>query len=185
MSDITRLLRAVERGEAGSADELMRVVYAELRRIAAHKMAREQPGQTLQTTALVHEAWLRLGGDHSSRWENRAHFFAAAAEAMRRILVDNARRKRRLKHGGDLERVELDHAQLAVPLRDDDVLAVDEALDLLEQNDPRAARMIHLCFFLGMTQQEAADTMGISVSTAERTWAYARAWLYRRIRDDR
>jgi len=185
MSDITGLLRSVEQGDAEAANQLIGVVYTELRRMAGRQMAREQPGQTLQPTALVHEAWLRLGGDRQPRWENRAHFFAAAGEAMRRILVENARRKKREKHGGDLRRAELDSSVLAVQVPDDDVLAVDEALDRLAAIDPRAARMVHLCFFLGMTQPEAADALGISLSTAERTWAYARAWLYRQVRSDR
>ena len=161
------------------------LVYNELRRLAAQKMAREAPGQTLQPTALVHEAWLRLGADAQPRWQNRAHFFAAAAEAMRRILVDSARRKQCLKHGGQLERVDLDSVELPLPMPDDELLALDEALDRLATVDARAAEVVKLCFFVGLTQEQAAGELGVSVSTAERLWSFARAWLFREIQKTR
>ena len=161
------------------------LVYDELRRLAAQKMAREAPGQTLQPTALVHEAWLRLGADAQPRWQNRAHFFAAAAEAMRRVLVDSARRKQCLKHGGQLERVELDSVELSLPIPDDELLALDEALNRLATVESRATEVIKLCFFLGLTQEQAAKELGISVSTAKRLWLFARAWLFREIKKSR
>ncbi len=166
------------------AAELLSVLYEELRKLAAARMANEAPGQTLQATALVHEAWLRLGGA-GAKWQNRAHFFAAAAEAMRRILIENARRKKRLKHGGDFERVEIDGLEIPSPMADDELLAMNEALDRLAEVDPRAANLVKLCFFVGLTQEEAARELGVSVSTAERTWAFARAWLYREIQRGR
>jgi RNA polymerase sigma factor (TIGR02999 family) len=158
------------------------LVYDELRRLAAWRLAHERPGQTLQATALVHEAYLRLAGHDEARWQGRRHFFGAAAEAMRRILVENARRKKRLKHGGQLERVEVEVVEMAAPLPDDDLLAMDEALDRLEAVDPRAAELVKLCFFVGLTQEEAAKELAVSISTIERTWAFARAWLFREIR---
>ena len=161
-------------------EQLLAQVYQELRRIAAYKMAAEPPGQTLQPTALVHEAWLRLGG-RDQQWENRAHFFAAAGEAMRRILVENARRKHRLKRGGNLERVNLDDLDLPSPMPDEELLALNDALDRLEAADPRAAELVKLCFFAGLTQEQAAAELGVSISTVERTWAFARAWLYREL----
>ena len=161
------------------------LVYNELRRLAAQKMAREAPGQTLQPTALVHEAWLRLGADAQPRWQNRAHFFAAAAEAMRRILVDSARRKQCLKHGGRLERVDLDSVELPLPIPDDELLALDEALNRLATVESRAAEVIKLCFFLGLTQEDAAKELGVSVSTAKRLWLFARAWLFREMKKSR
>lgn len=179
MSDVTQILQAMEHGDAKAANELLPLVYLELRRLAAHKMAGEAPGHTLQATALVHEAWLRLVGDEASKFQNRAHFFGAAAEAMRRILVENARRKKRLKRGGQLERVELDGLEIPAPLPDDDLLALDEALDRLATTDPRAAELVKLCFFIGLTQEQAAKELGVSISTVERTWAFARAWLFR------
>ena len=182
MSDVTLILNAIEHGDAKAADELLSLVYNELRRVAAHKMAHEAPGQTLQPTALVHEAWLHLGGDEQPTWENRAHFFGAAAEAMRRILVDRAREKRALKRGGDLQRVELDAVELASPMPDDELLALDEALDRLATVDTRAAEMVKLCFFVGLTQPEAARELGVSLATAERIWGFARAWLLREVR---
>ncbi len=168
-------------------DELLPQVYQELRRLAAHKMVKELPGQTLQPTALVHEAWLRLMGDHHLQSSNRAYFYAAAGEAMRRILVENARRKKRLKRGGHLERVELDvdEVNLPAPLPDDDLLALDEALDRLAKEEPRAAQVVKLCFFVGLTQEQAAAELDVSVSTVERTWALARAWLFREIQKGR
>jgi RNA polymerase sigma factor (TIGR02999 family) len=179
------MLDAVERGDARAAEELLPLVYDELRRLAAWRLANEQPGQTLQATALVHEAYLRLVGKGDPHWHGRRHFFGAAAEAMRRILVENARRKRRLKHGGHLERVELEGLEIAAPLPDDDLLAMDEALGRLAEADPRAAELVKLCFFVGLTQEQAAKHFGVSVSTVERTWAFARAWLFREIQRSR
>jgi RNA polymerase sigma factor (TIGR02999 family) len=145
-------------------------------------MAGEAPGQTLQATALVHEAWLRIAGSNAKVWENRRHFFAAAAEAMRRILVEAARRKKRLKHGGGLERLEVETVELPAPMPDDELLALDEALTQLAQINPEAVELVKLCFFVGLTQEQAAKELGVSVSTVERLWAYARAWLFRALR---
>lgn len=171
----------MRQGDPQAAEQLLAQVYQELRRVAAYKMAGEPAGQTLQPTALVHEAWLRLGGPEQ-RWENRAHFFAAAGEAMRRILVENARRKHRLKRGGNLERVNLDDLDLPSPMPDEELLALNEALDRLEATDARAAELVKLCFFAGLTQEQAAAELGVSISTVERTWAFARAWLFRELR---
>lgn len=183
---MTRILQAAQRGDCKAADELLPLVYQELRRLAAHKMANEAPGHTLQPTALVHEAWLRLvTPDQQAQFQNRAHFFGAAAEAMRRILVDRAREKKALKRGGDLERVDVDAVELPSPMPDDELLALDEALDRLAIVDTRAAEMVKLCFFVGLTQEEAARELGVSVSTAERVWAFARAWLLREVRKER
>ncbi|HTL54925.1 MAG TPA: sigma-70 family RNA polymerase sigma factor [Candidatus Limnocylindrales bacterium] len=182
--DITRILEGMKRGEAGAPEKLLGEVYNELRRLAAHKMAGESPGHTLQATALVHEAWLRLAGNNQQPFENRAHFFAAAGEAMRRILVENARRKKRLKRGGDPQRVDLEEIELAAPMPDEELLALDEALTRLAQADARAAELVKLCFFVGLTQEQAAKELGISISTVERTWAYARAWLFRELQKD-
>jgi len=185
VSDVTRILNAIEDGDAQAAHELLTLVHDELRRVAAHKMSNEAPGHTLQPTALVHEAWLHLGGDQQPTWQNRAHFFGAAAEAMRRILVDRAREKQALKRGGDLKRVDLDALELASPMPDDELLAVDEALDRLATVDTRAAEMVKLCFFVGLTQPEAALELGISLSTAERVWGFARSWLLREVKKQR
>jgi RNA polymerase sigma factor (TIGR02999 family) len=186
VSDLTRILEAAQRGEPSAANELLPLVYDELRRLAAHKMVSEAPGHTLQPTALVHEAWLRLAGpEQQARFQNRAHFFGAAAEAMRRILVDRAREKKALKRGGDMERVDIDAIDLPSPMPDDELLALDEALDRLATVDTRAAEIVKLCFFVGLTQEEAARELGVSVSTAERTWAFARAWLLREVRKQR
>lgn len=182
MRDVTHLLHAVEQGELSAAEELLPLVYEELRRLAAARMAKEQPGQTLQPTALVHEAWLRLKPDQSSRWRSKAHFFKAAAEAMRRILVEKARRKASQKRGGGWSRVEVQDCQIAAPMPAAELLALDEALAELQQLNARHARLVELCFFVGLTQQEAAETLGISVATAERDWMFCRAWLYRKIR---
>ncbi|HVR35586.1 MAG TPA: sigma-70 family RNA polymerase sigma factor [Methylomirabilota bacterium] len=180
MSDATRKIEAIQGGDRPSADQLLPLVYEELRRLAAHKMARESPGHTLQPTALVHEAYLRLtGSDPSQPWDGRTHFFAAAAEAMRRILIESVRRKSRLKHGGQLERVNVDDVELPLPMPDDELLALDEALDHLATVDTRAAEMVKLCFFVGLTQAQAAKELGISLATAERLWSFARAWLFR------
>ena len=167
--------------EGKAAPDLFPLVYDELRRLAAGKMAREAPGHTLGATALVHEAWLRLDNSQNQGWKNRAHFFGAAAEAMRRILVENARRKHRLKRGGDRERVDLDAVDIACPVPDEELLALDEALDLLAQLDGRAAQVVKLSFFVGLTHDAVAKEMGLSVATVERSWAFARAWLFREV----
>ncbi len=182
MSEVTQILDQLGRDDPQAAEKLLPLVYDELRRLAAHRLAGESPGQTLQATALVHEAWLKLaGGEAGRRWNDRNHFFAAAAEAMRRILVDNARRKRRVRHGGELERVDLEQIQIPEPGRDEDeLLAVHEALDELAQLDARKAELVKLRFFVGLTFAEAAEVLGVSEITAKRDWAFARAWLYRR-----
>ena len=183
MSDITHILTAIEQGDANAADKLLPLVYEELRKLAAHRMANEAAGQTLQPTALVHEAWLRLVGDENPRFTNRAHFFAAAAEAMRRILIDNARRKRALRHGGGQQRVEFVPADLAAASDDDDqLLAVNDALDKLAAENKVEAELVKLRYFVGMTLEEAADALGISARTADKYWAHARAWLFREIK---
>ena len=186
MSDVTGILNSVERGDANAAEALLPLVYDELRRLAAHKMAGEAPGHTLQPTALVHEAWLRLvGPEQPQNWDGRGHFFGAAAEAMRRILVESARRKKRLKHGGPLQRVDMDAVELPSPMPDDELLALDEALDRLATVDARAAEVVKLCFFVGLTQAQAAKELGVSLATAERLWGFARAWLFREIEKTR
>jgi RNA polymerase sigma factor (TIGR02999 family) len=182
MSEVTRILTAIEQGDPKAAEELLPLVYEELRKLAAHNMANEAPGQTLQPTALVHEAWLRLVGTPDAKFANEAHFFAAAAEAMRRILVENARRKQRLKHGGGQQRVELDTLDVAITSDDDHLLAVDEALDKLAARDAPAADLIKLRFFAGLPNSEAARLLGLPERTAKRTWAYARAWLYEELK---
>jgi RNA polymerase sigma factor (TIGR02999 family) len=182
---VTRLLEEMRQGDPDAAGELWSQVYRELRALAYAKMAHEAPGQTLQPTALVHEAWLRLGGGDGTRFPNRAYFFAAVGEAMRRILVEVARRKKRLKHGGNLKRVDIESVDLVAPLPDDELLALDEALTRLAQSDPRAAELVNLCFFVRLTQEQAAKELGISVATVERTWAFARAWLFREIQKNR
>jgi RNA polymerase sigma factor (TIGR02999 family) len=169
-------------GDATPSEELLRQVYAELRRLAASKLAAEAPGQTLQPTALVHEAWLRMGGATEKSWVDRSHFFAAAAEAMRRILVDNARRKQSLKHGGGLQRVDSTHLEVAVPEDDSTILAVSEALERLAVEDPQCAELIKLRFFGGLPNVEAARVLGMAERTAKRTWAYARARLYEELK---
>ena len=179
MSDVTLILDAVQHGDPKAAEELLPLVYNELRRLAAWHLANERLGQTLQATALVHEAYLRLVGQEEPNWQGRRHFFGAAAEAMRRILIENARRKKRLKHGGPLERVDLEDVDIPSPLPDEEMLAMDEALNRLATVDPRAAELVKLCFFVGLTQEQAAEELNLSVSTVERTWAYARAWLFR------
>jgi RNA polymerase sigma factor (TIGR02999 family) len=178
---ITAMLDALEVGDVQAAGELFSRVYQELRRLAAWRMAAEAPGHTLQPTALVHEAWLRLFGGKTPHWNNRAHFFEAAGKAMRRILVESARRKKRLKRGGQLERVEMDEANLSCPMPDQDLLALNEALDRLGEADPRAVEVVNLCFFVGLTHEQAARELGVSLSTIERTWAFARAWLFREL----
>ena len=179
--DITLILQKMEAGDERAAGELLTAVYGELRRLARAKMARESPGQTLQATALVHEAWLRLGGEDQPAWENRGHFFGAAAEAMRRILVDHARRKKRDKHGGGLQRVTWENLDVATTGDDATVLAVHEALERLARHDPVGARLIELRYFAGLPNVEAARLLGLSERTAKRTWAYARAWLQKEL----
>jgi len=181
VSQVTHILDAIGRGNSQAADQLLPLVYQELRKLAAHKMASESPGQTLQPTALVHEAWLKLVGQENRKWQDRNHFFAAAAEAMRRILVDNARRKRTLRHGGGQRRVELDDVKLVVE-NDDHLLAVNDALEKFAAKDKQKADLVKLRYFVGMTIGEAAALLGISEGTAKRHWAYARAWLYTEIR---
>ena len=183
MNEFTVLLQRAGAGDTGAQEEILPLVYEELRKLAAQRMAREHPGQTLQATALVHEAWLRLGGDHQPAWQNRGHFFAAAAEAMRRILIDNARRKKAARHGGGAERVPLDpeSLELAAAMDDDQLLALHEALDRLAEHDAAKAELVKLRFFTGLTLTEAAEVLGISEPTAKRHWAYARAWLFRAI----
>jgi RNA polymerase sigma factor (TIGR02999 family) len=178
MSEVTRILSAVEQGDTQAASQLLPLVYDELRKLAAHRLAHQAPGQTLQPTALVHEAYLRLVGDlEGSDWDSRGHFFAAAAEAMRRILVDNARRKGAVKHGGGKRRVSLEEFH-RVTDSPEDVLDLDDALTRFAAEEPDKARLVQLRFFAGLTTPEAAAALGISVATAERWWTYARAWLY-------
>lgn len=178
MSEITRILSAIEQGDPSAADELLPLVYDELRKLAAHKMAQEAAGQTLPATGLVHEAYLRLVDvEKAQRWNSRGHFFAAAAEAMRRILVENVRQKRSLKRGGDLVRIELDGVEPALRASDDDFLAIHEALEKLEVTDKRKAELVKLRFFAGLTNQQAAEVLNVSSSTADNDWAYARCWL--------
>ncbi len=185
MSEVTRILNAIQQGDKKAEGELLPVVYDELRRLAAHKMAGEAAGHTLQATALVHEAWLRLGADSQQNWANRAHFFSAAAEAMRRILVEHARRKQSLKRGGGVAHEELDESALVLTTTPDELLAVHEALDRLGAEDPPAAELVKLRYFVGMTMEEAASAMGLAPRTAERLWTYARVWLRREIRGGR
>lgn len=182
MSEITQILQAVGRGEAQASEELLPLVYQDLRRHAAVQMARESAGQTLQPTALLHEAWLRVVGDGQPRWQNRAHFFGAAAEAMRRILIENARRKSRLKHGGGQVRVEADQLELAATTPDDKILLINDALERLQTEDPEKARVVVLKFFGGRTNQEVAEALAVTERTVERHWAYAKAWLFQNIR---
>jgi len=182
MSEITQMLEAVGRGEAQASEELLPLVYQALRRQAAAQMAREAAGQTLQPTALLHEAWLRVTGPGERKWQNRAHFFGAAAEAMRRILIENARRKSRLKRGGGQVRVDAGNIELAAATPDEKVLLINDALELLQEQDPEKARVVVLKFFGGHTNQEAAESLGVTERTIERHWAYAKAWLFDNIR---
>jgi len=179
MHEVTRILAAIEEGDIRAVDELFPLVYQELRRLAAQRLSRELPGQTLQATALVHEAYLRLVGNENQNWSGRHHFFAAAAEAMRRILIENARRKKSLKRGGGRKRVDFDEA---VPAEDnntaaDDLIALDEALEKLSEKDKVKVDLVKLRYFAGLTSEQAAEVLGISSSTADRYWAYARSWL--------
>jgi RNA polymerase sigma factor (TIGR02999 family) len=194
MSEVTKILAAIEQGEPSAAEQLLPLVYDELRKLAAARLAQEKPGQTLEATALVHEAYLRLVGerrgvsptcsDAPPHWDTRGHFFAAAAEAMRRILINRARDKQRLKRGGQWKRLDLDQIAVADSLPDDELLAVDEALEQLAAEDQACANLVKLRFFAGLTLDEAAASLGIARRTADRYWAYARAWLYDRLRSD-
>jgi len=179
MNEITQILNAIEQGDPQAAEELLPLVYAELRRLAAQRLTHEAPGQTLQATALVHEAYLRLVDSESQQdWDSRGHFFSAAAEAMRRILIENARRKNRVKHGGEYKRGDLNEAEIVISIPSDKLLALDEALDRLAEAEPQKAELVKLRFFAGLTLEQAADAIGVSRATATRHWAYARAWLY-------
>jgi len=180
-AEITQVLHAIARSEEGASEKLLPLVYSELRRLAGARMAHELPGQTLQPTALVHEAWLRLVGDGDRTWQNRGHFFGAAAEAMRRILIERARHKSRLKHGGGQVRFNIEDLELADTTPDDKVLLVDEALVRLKQEDPELERIVVLKFFGGLSNAEIAESLGLANRTLDRQWAYARAWLYRYI----
>jgi RNA polymerase sigma factor (TIGR02999 family) len=182
MSEVTRILTAIEQGDTAAAQHLLPLVYEELRRLAAYKMSAEAAGHTLQPTALVHEAWLRLAGNSDQHWQNRSHFFAAAAESMRRILVEHARRKQTLKRGAGVAKQEFDEALVALAAPPDELLAVHEALDKLAAEDKPAAELVKLRYFVGMTMDEAAATMGLSLRAAERLWTFARVWLRREIR---
>jgi len=179
VSDVTLILAAIEQGDANAADKLLPLVYEELRKLAAHKMASEAAGQTLQATALVHEAWLRMVGNEKQKWDGRSHFFAAAAEAMRRILIDRARRKRAARHGGGQQRVDIQEVDLVSPTDDDQLLAVSEALDKLAAQNKLEAELVKLRYFVGMTLEEGAEVLAISARTADNYWAHARAWLFR------
>ncbi len=182
MNDVTRILKAIEHGDPSAADQLLPLVYEELRRLAAQRLAHEKPGQTLQATALVHDAYLRLvGGDGQGQWNSRGHFFAAAAEAMRRILVESARRKGRIKHGGRRQRVEFEAIECRAESPGDDLLAIDEALVRLEATDPAAAALVKFRYFAGLTMPEVAAAMGVPLRTAERNWTFARTWLKREL----
>jgi len=183
MSEATLLLTAVEQGDPKAAERLLELVYEELRRLAASKMAREVPGQTLQPTALVHEAWLRLIGSQNPRFENRAHFFSAAAEAMRRILIDRARYKLRIRHGGSLERVDLEGQDLAAPAADEQLVAVHETLDNLAKSHPVQAEVVKLRYFVGMTNEETAEVLGVSIATVKNYWTFARTWIFNEIKN--
>ncbi|TAL00242.1 MAG: sigma-70 family RNA polymerase sigma factor [Verrucomicrobia bacterium] len=184
MSEVTLMLQAIGRGEKQASEDLLPLVYEELRRLATARMAQEAAGQTLQPTALVHEAWLRLVGDGDHGWENRAHFFGAAAEAMRRILIDSARKRSMLKRGGDRVRVELGELDLVTATPDDRVLLIDEALERLKVSDPELAQLVVLKFFGGMTNEEIAHMKGANERTIRRQWNYARAWLLENIREE-
>jgi len=183
VSEIAQSLNALDQNDPKSADELLPLVYDELRKLAAARMANEAPGNTLQATALVHEAWLRLTGDKNPQYQNRAHFFSVAAEAMRRILIEKARRKRRIRHGGGQERVEFDAVDaLAHSTQDDQLLVINDALDRLAQHNKLEADLVKLRYFVGMTLEEAAQALGISARSADSSWAHAKAWLFREIK---
>lgn len=178
MSDVTRILTAIEQGDARATDELLPLVYQELRRLAAHRMAHEPAGHTLQATALVHEAWLKLVDSPNQSWQNRAHFFGAAAEAMRRILIARARRKNTQRRGSGTAHLDVDELEIASPAPDDQLLSLDDALNRFAELEPRQAELVKLRYFVGLKIEEAAEVLGISESTAKRWWAYARAWLF-------
>ena len=182
MNEITRILNNLPAADPKAAAELLPLVYEELRKLARAKMVNELPNHTLQATALVHEAYLRLAGNERDAWANRAHFFGAAAEAMRRILIDHARRRRALRHGGGKEPVPIEEISIAAPADDDELLAVHDALETLSAHDPQKAELVKLKYFAGLTTEDAAEVLGLSVPTAKRYWAYARAWLFREIR---
>ena len=181
MSEATRILDRAREGDIKAREELLALVYEELRQLAAHWMARERAGQTIQPTALVHEAWLRLVGSGDQVWQNRAHFFAAAAEAMKRILIDRARQKSALKRGANAEHIDLDHVNVAVEANEETLVRVNEALEKLVAQDPQAAELIKLRFFVGLSYEEASELLGISERSAKQCWAFARAWLYREL----
>jgi len=185
MSGVTRILNSIDQGDPTAAEELLPLVYEELRKLAAARMANEAPGQTLQATALVHEAWLALVGNAEIRWDGRAHFFAAAAEAMRRILINRARHRNAARHGGGLQRVDIHQLQLAEAAKDDEILAVHDALDKLAAFDKTKAQLVKLRYFVGLTNAEAAAVLGISEPTAKRYWTYARTWLLAEIESSR
>ena len=182
MNDVTRILNSIEQGDPKAAGELLPLVYKELRKLATARMAQEAPGQTLQPTALVHEAWMRLVGDANPRFDGRGHFFAAAAEAMRRILIERARRRQRIRHGGGMERVDLDKVQIPNVAEDEKLLQVHEMLGALEAADPTEAQVVKMKFFLGMTLEEIATVLDVSEKTVRRHWTHAKSWLYLRIR---
>jgi RNA polymerase sigma factor (TIGR02999 family) len=184
MTDITLVLDAINRGESQASEKLLPLVYDELRNLATARMLQESCGHTLQPTALVHEAWLRLVGDGNKDWKSRAYFFAAAAEAMRRILVEHARRKARLKYGGGQQRVNVEDLDLADSTPDDKILLVDDALELLEQSNPERTRVVVMKFFAGMTNKEVADALGIGERSVDRHWVCAKAWLYQKLQAD-
>jgi RNA polymerase sigma factor (TIGR02999 family) len=182
MPDVTQILSAIEQGDPSAAEQLLPLVYGELRKLAAAKMAQEKPGQTLQATALVHEAYMRLVDTAKARqWDSRAHFFSAAAEAMRRILVEAARRRQAVRRGGDRQHVPLDEVQIELPGKPEELIDLDDALNRLEKRDSKKARLVKLRYFAGLTIPEAAAVLGISTTTADRYWAYARAWLHQEI----
>ena len=187
MSDVTQFLSQIESGDPAAADQLLPLVYNELRKLAAARLAQEKPGQTLQATALVHEAWLKLVGPTGAAqsWDNRGHFFAAAAEAMRRLLVDNAQRKKSLKRGGDLQRVSLGDVDPAIQPADENLLALNEALDELARTEPQTAELVKLRYFVGLTNSESAEILGISPRKANTLWSYAKVWLHERIQGDK
>ena len=185
MNDLTHMLNVDPVGDLKASEELLSAVYEDLRRLAAMKIANERPGQTLQATALVHEAWLRLVRSDRERWDSRGHFFSSAAEAMRRILVENARRKSRVRHGGDQQRVDLDGVELSAGMSDSELLALDEALGELEAMDPEGAKIIKLRFFAGLSHPQIAKELGLSLSAVERNWSFCRTWLYQQIKESR